>query len=425
MQHSRTHLRQVQRNFGYNRTKQQKVFFQPKLTINQPNDIYEQEADSVAERVMRMPDKNTESLFFQPKSLPLSQIQRKCAACENEEKLYRKEEEEENVQMKGETGAEGGMTAPSIVHDAINSPGQPLDKETRNFMESRFGYDFGDVRVHNDSLADQSSKDINALAYTHGNHVVFSKGQYQPNTNEGKKLMAHELTHVVQQLKGIQRSVVYDAKGNEEYIVNPAINIRDKKFHMGQTKPTLNKNEMQKSNPLSDPHYSFTDGVCKFEDIKDTLSYNMKLPIKTEWKTMITIDKAKSMLASEERDKLVCEFGQIPLVVKGHPDNNSRSVEIRRHELGHIRDLKKLYDSILHPWSEAVTREISKGGVTTSKSENCLREFYKNIVSKNDVYKKFVDDFFVLDAAYHRSAAGKTAQPKIQEFTCRKIEFKL
>ncbi len=77
--------------------------------------------------------------------------------------------------------------------------GSQWTTHTRNFMESRFGYDFGSVQIHNDAMAHRSSADINALAYTHGNHVVFGNGHYQPNTDSGKKLLAHELTHVVQQ----------------------------------------------------------------------------------------------------------------------------------------------------------------------------------------------------------------------------------
>ena len=78
-----------------------KPFIQPKLTINQPNDIYEQEADAVAERVMRMPDTKSDSSFFQRKPLAVTAVQRKCAECENEEKLQRKEnEEEQSIQLQ-------------------------------------------------------------------------------------------------------------------------------------------------------------------------------------------------------------------------------------------------------------------------------------------------------------------------------------
>ncbi|HTE11533.1 MAG TPA: DUF4157 domain-containing protein [Chitinophagaceae bacterium] len=170
------------------------LFFQPKLTINKPNDIYEQEADAVAEKIMRMPAADTANAFFRARPLPASSLQKKCAHCQEEEKL----------QMKGEGSVVDGMTAPPLVHDVIHSGGQPLDTGTKNFMESRFGYDFSNVQIHNDSIAQQSSASINALAYTHGNHVVFGGGQYQPGSDSGKQLLAHELAHVVQQSNVMQ-----------------------------------------------------------------------------------------------------------------------------------------------------------------------------------------------------------------------------
>jgi len=88
---------------------------------------------------------------------------------------------------------------PPIVHDVLRSSGQPLDTGTRAFMEPRFGYDFSGVRVHSDSRAAESARSVNALAYTVGRDVVFGAGQYAPGTIAGKKLLAHELTHVVQQ----------------------------------------------------------------------------------------------------------------------------------------------------------------------------------------------------------------------------------
>ena len=88
---------------------------------------------------------------------------------------------------------------PPIVHDVLSSPGQPLDAGTRAFMEPRFGHDFSQVRVHMDARAAESARAVNALAYTVGRDVVFGKGEYEPGTSEGKRLMAHELTHVVQQ----------------------------------------------------------------------------------------------------------------------------------------------------------------------------------------------------------------------------------
>jgi hypothetical protein len=88
---------------------------------------------------------------------------------------------------------------PSIVHEVLGSPGQPLDSATRSFMESRFGHDFSRVRVHTDVKAIESARAVQARAYTVGQNMVFGSGQYIPHTTDGKRLLAHELTHVVQQ----------------------------------------------------------------------------------------------------------------------------------------------------------------------------------------------------------------------------------
>jgi hypothetical protein len=91
---------------------------------------------------------------------------------------------------------------PPIVHEVLSSPGRPLDAATRAFMEPRFGHDFGQVRVHTDARAAESARAVNALAYTVGRDVVFGTGQYEQGTIEGRRLLAHELTHVVQQMQG-------------------------------------------------------------------------------------------------------------------------------------------------------------------------------------------------------------------------------
>lgn len=93
--------------------------------------------------------------------------------------------------------------APCIVYDVLRSLGQPLDTSTKSFMEPRFGHDFSNVRVHTDTKAAESARSVNALAYTVGSDVVFGTGQYTPGTITGKKLLAHELTHVVQQHTGL------------------------------------------------------------------------------------------------------------------------------------------------------------------------------------------------------------------------------
>ncbi|MFS0518432.1 DUF4157 domain-containing protein [Nostoc sp. UIC 10607] len=113
----------------------------------------------------------------------------KCAKCSEEETL---------LQRHG-TGESESSQVPPIVHEVLSSSGQPLNSDTRAFMESRLGHDFSQVQVHTDSKAAESVRAVNALAYTVGKNIVFGTGQYAPTTDEGKQLLAHELTHVVQQ----------------------------------------------------------------------------------------------------------------------------------------------------------------------------------------------------------------------------------
>ncbi|HET9281859.1 MAG TPA: DUF4157 domain-containing protein [Candidatus Angelobacter sp.] len=173
---------------------------QAKLTVNVPGDAYEQEADRVAEQVMRMTE---------PQAAPISQVsgraagvQRECACGGTCDDCKKKNHDEEHakVQMKaaGPVNA-GGMEAPPIVHEVLRSSGQPLDARTRAFMEPRFGHDFSKVRVHTDEKAVESAKAVGARAYTVGSNVVFGAGEFVPGSRAGKRLLGHELAHVVQQ----------------------------------------------------------------------------------------------------------------------------------------------------------------------------------------------------------------------------------
>jgi hypothetical protein len=141
----------------------------------------------MAEQVMRMTAPN--------------RVQRRCDTCHEEEhKLQRKCtecEEEQGTLRRREAGA-GLSTAPPIVHEVLRSPGQPLDSATRSFMEPRFGHDFSRVRVHTDSRAAESSRSVNALAYTVGNNIVFDHSRFS-SSQDGRRLLAHELAHVIQQ----------------------------------------------------------------------------------------------------------------------------------------------------------------------------------------------------------------------------------
>ena len=98
----------------------------------------------------------------------------------------------------------------SVVHDVLRSPGQPLDPTIRAFMEPRFGHDFSKVRVHANAKAADSARAVNALAYTVGPDVVFAAGQYAPDTIGGRQVLAHELTHTIQQSQGRTGGALFD-----------------------------------------------------------------------------------------------------------------------------------------------------------------------------------------------------------------------
>lgn len=165
---------------------------QAKLEINEPGDRFEQEADAMADRVMRMsiPSMGASTFF----SSAETGLQRKCQHCEEEEKLQRKE--------SSDTAAQGSSELDSYV-GSLGSSGQAIPESSRQFFEPRFGHDFSNVRIHTDSVAAKSAQSINALAYTSGNNIVFNSGQFSPESDSGKRLMAHELTHVVQQGSGV------------------------------------------------------------------------------------------------------------------------------------------------------------------------------------------------------------------------------
>jgi len=109
-------------------------------------------------------------------------------------------------------GEEFEAQTASGVHDVLNSPGQPLDAPTSTFMENRFGRNLSQVRLHTDRKASESAKDINAAAYTFGSHIVFDHQYYAPNTKNGQRLLAHELTHVLQQASAPYRQPNLSAK---------------------------------------------------------------------------------------------------------------------------------------------------------------------------------------------------------------------
>ena len=166
------------------------------LDIGSVNDPLEAEADAMADRVMRMPD------------TPL--VQRKCAGCEEEkEKLQRKPLAVSITPFIQTKGAEGGTTSDAVASQisASKGGGSGMDKSTQSFMENRFGTDFSNVKIHTDNNAVQMSQELRAQAFTVGKDIYFNGGKYNPESKSGKQLLAHELTHTLQQSATIDRKI--------------------------------------------------------------------------------------------------------------------------------------------------------------------------------------------------------------------------
>lgn len=233
---------------------------QAKLTVNQPGDKYEQEADAVADRVLRMGDaapvqredaeEEEEQVQAKPLAGAISPLVQREGEEEDEDEEDRKpvqakalsgassllqrdpapeeedpsqtqastpapdaaqghseaqtpktqgqEPDEEQAQRK-ETGGSQSSDVSGVVSQGLSGGGQPLDDSTRAYMEPRFGHDFSQVRIHTDARASESSEQIAARAYTVGSDIAFRSGEFSPGSSDGRHLLAHELTHVVQQ----------------------------------------------------------------------------------------------------------------------------------------------------------------------------------------------------------------------------------
>jgi hypothetical protein len=161
-------------------------YIHAKLAISNPDDPEEREADHVAHTIMR-------SHAVAPASSP-------CSCSHDGEMCEECQQKQSQPTIQRLASAPSApANVPRIVSDVLRSPGHPLDSATRAFFEPRFGQDFSHVRVHTDSHAAESARSINANAYTAGTNIVFARDQYAPDSDSGRTLLAHELTHTLQQ----------------------------------------------------------------------------------------------------------------------------------------------------------------------------------------------------------------------------------
>ena len=183
--------------FFFGRSPGATPFFQPKLSVNRPGDVFEKEADCISEKVMRSQPGMANTNISGPGVK--TQIN--------------------TIALKPAMASYSNTNSTPGIEDTLCGNGKALDKATQTFMEGRFQRDFSQVKVHDDHLSHQSAAGIGALAYTHQNHIAFAANQYQPATNAGKQLLAHELTHVVQQSQSPASNVIQRYSDVDHHIV--------------------------------------------------------------------------------------------------------------------------------------------------------------------------------------------------------------
>lgn len=204
------HLQRMVGNQAVQRLAKVPLKIQAKLTVSAPGDRYEQEADQVADAVMA------------GDARPVGRVSQSV-----QPKLYRVEARPEDMvdsmpplgeepgpaspatspaaEVQRSASGEAGTVTPRFeqnLQQAARGGGEALPFPARSFMESRFGYDFSSVQVHNDDRTHTLAREVNARAFTLGNDIFFARSQYQPDNPEGQRLLAHELTHVIQQSEG-------------------------------------------------------------------------------------------------------------------------------------------------------------------------------------------------------------------------------
>jgi Domain of unknown function (DUF4157) len=339
---------------------------QTKLAVNTPGDIYEQEADSVAERVMATP------------LAPHVQSQ-----TEKEKPIQRKTTNDAEVQ-----------TAPTIVDQVLRSPGQPLDAPTRTFMEPRFGRDLSRITVHSNSEAANSAQAVQAQAYTVGSHIVFGAQQYAPQSDSGRHLIAHELTHVLQQ--GSQRPHLQRKPAAKPAAPPPAggnilyIGLHNFKLELA----ALNK--LYKGKPVNVTQVTLaTDEAHTVSNAKtfdltndagvDSFATNLGLSTADTKSAADLIKKALQMSDRDDMAHVMAEYAKTELdgqdrmsrvVLSGHSFGTQITNDVFKANNSHIYfsflvDLAKLF-----PKAAAQTKHLYVSACYTGVEDN-IRDFYQ------------------------------------------------
>ncbi|GAA6184697.1 DUF4157 domain-containing protein [Aliiglaciecola sp. NS0011-25] len=307
---------------------------QTKLTVGPANDAYEQEADAIANQVM---SGNRGKVSY------ISRLQSPRASAKTE-----------NSTLNSNT-AHNGNQQPSHLSsyvNGLNGRGNPLSTAENRFFSSRFNRSFDGVRIHTNSEANQAAKGIKAKAFTYANHIVFNQGAYQANQPNSMHLLAHELTHVVQQSKGGSSGYSHSVQRKPSEQNSPLVVLNNPRF---ANDPQLTKIANGQIEALSSQQNGIHGAVSKVQRALDDMGFDLPLHrVDGSYgdETRLAISQFRSRYLSDDLDK--CDKDAIILL-----DQVAPAVD-QRHE--HVFDYSRLLaDSRLD-----VTVAFGHAGVNTS-----------------------------------------------------------
>jgi len=346
-----------------------------------------------------------------------------------------------------------------VVHEVLNSPGQPLDATTNATMGSRFGHDFSKVRVHADGRAAEAAEELNSHAFSLGADIVFGLGQYSPATHSGQKLLAHELTHVVQQDAGPASSEVQlnpshhfeqEADNAAERVaaggpgafapqmsaappsiqrvakwkdgtVAPAFNLAERfvsgEKHAGETLLMLNGQPLKGGTTVTEavkalktPTFKTTPNAkgkgvqCEIATLPtNEATYQSKVLKDGKWQTQTTKKKLATVFP-KVKECVKAGAGDAYLTIADNPDvtNNTRA-----HEGQHAKDDEATFNNIVVPWDKNLTdAKNNNQGSNAATDKDCQDSLYGK-ETPTDVMTRVINDLNNRSNDFHGKPEGQ------------------
>lgn len=356
LQHSNPHWQSIALDFKGNQTK---------LSVSKPGDAHEQEADQVADQVMRSATPNS--------------------------KLGRNSSNENS-----------SATAPTSVEPIFHGHGQPLNPDTRSFMESRLGHDFSNVRMHTDPAAASTALALDARAFTAGQNIGFAAGEFAPETHQGQRLIAHELAHVIQGSTSTTAGEVIRRK--------PSLSGRKTTEHVADSIA----GDVDKALAESAIIKKFVD-VKALKKTKGHLSVDVKEVYESLYqdyaKKYKGMPDVKDVPGFTDRDK-----GQIELRL------HSADIEAALHEGIHLNSAKMFQDHFGHPYNEGVTEYFTEKVLAEQKTVGGARAYRSELKIAEALIAVFDEDqlgkaYFKGDTSMYRKVVAALNKSGTTDFS--------